>query len=148
MGNIGDVFNYGTKLISGSIIPLIFTLAAVLFVWGVVKFFIINADEEAKRTQGKQFMIWGIVAFVVISSVWALVAILGGTLRINTRVLPGIVPSHTLFINPSTTTPGGGGSGSGGGSTGGGGGGIPTSCSTDSECPIYGQYCGSDGYCH
>jgi hypothetical protein len=84
---------YITKLINDSIIPLIFAIATVFFIWGAVKFFIINADEEAKREQGKQFMIWSIVAFAVMLSVWGLVAILGGTLGIDTNVLPQVRPS-------------------------------------------------------
>src|SRR3989344_4791875 len=57
-----DLLCYVTKIINDSVIPLIFALAMVFFVWGVVKFFIINAGEEAKRAEGKQYMIWGIVA--------------------------------------------------------------------------------------
>lgn len=44
-----DVLCYITGIISNSVIPLIFALATVMFVWGVVQFFILNADEEKKR---------------------------------------------------------------------------------------------------
>jgi hypothetical protein len=77
---------YVNCTISDSIIPFLFAVALAVFVWGVVKFFIINADEEAKRTQGKQFMIWGIIAIVVMLSVWGLVGILGNTLGINSAI--------------------------------------------------------------
>jgi hypothetical protein len=90
--NIGSLFKYGTCFISKSVIPILFTVAIVFLVWGVVKFFIINSDEEAKRTQGKQFMIWGIVALAVMISVWGLVNILGGTFSLDTSVLPGVRP--------------------------------------------------------
>ncbi|MFA6177612.1 MAG: hypothetical protein WC694_01825 [Candidatus Paceibacterota bacterium] len=87
-----DVLCYITKIISDSIIPLIFALATIMFIWGVVQFFIINADEEAKREQGKEFMIWGIVALAVMLSVWGLVGILGSTFDLNTSILPRVVP--------------------------------------------------------
>ncbi|MFA6257543.1 MAG: hypothetical protein WC671_00850 [Candidatus Paceibacterota bacterium] len=88
-----DVLCYITKIINDSIIPLIFALATVMFVWGVVQFFIINADEEAKREQGKQFMIWGIIALAVMLSVWGLVGILGSTFGISgMNVLPKVIP--------------------------------------------------------
>lgn len=87
-----DVLCYVTGIINGSIIPLIFAVATIMFVWGVVQFFIINADEEAKRAQGKQFMIWGIIALAVMLSVWGLVGILGSTFGIDTSVLPKVTP--------------------------------------------------------
>ena len=87
-----DVLCYITGLINNSVIPLIFAVATVAFVWGVVQFFIINADEEKKRAQGKQFMIWGIVALAVMLAVWGLVGILGSTFGIDTSVLPKVTP--------------------------------------------------------
>ena len=87
-----DVLCYITGIINNSIIPLIFALATVMFIWGVVQFFILNADEEKKRAQGKQFMIWGIVALAVMLSVWGLVGILGSTFGVNSSVLPQVTP--------------------------------------------------------
>ncbi len=105
--NLIKVLTYGTCVISKAIIPLLFTLAAVLFVWGVVKFFIIDAGEEAKRSQGKQFMIWGLVALVVMSSVWGLVRLFGNTAGLNpyTHVLPGVrPPGSSINTGGGTTT--------------------------------------------
>ena len=87
--------DYVTCIIANSIIPLIFAGAAVMFIWGVVQFFIINSDEEAKRAQGKQFMIWGIIALAVMISIWGLVGILGNTFNLNTSVLPTVCPPGT-----------------------------------------------------
>lgn len=87
-----DYLNYFTCIIGQSVIPFIFALAVVMFIWGAVKFFIINADEEAKRAQGKQFMIWGIIALAVMISVWGLVGILGDTFNISHGVLPTVKP--------------------------------------------------------
>lgn len=82
-----------TCIINNSVIPFIFALAVVLFIWGAVKFFIINADEEAKRQQGKQFMIWGIIALTVMISVWGLVSILKVTfIGPGASVLPHVTP--------------------------------------------------------
>ena len=85
-------------IINSAIIPLMFAVAVVFFVWGVIKFFIINADEEAKREQGKQFMLWGIIALAVMLSIWGLVNILGVTFGVNSSVLPHVTP-------PSSTSP-------------------------------------------
>ncbi len=89
-----DYLCFIVYLIDGSVIPLIFALAAGMFVWGVLRFFIINADEEAKRAQGKQFMIWGIIALAVMLSFWGLVGILGGTFNLFklSNGLPHVCP--------------------------------------------------------
>ncbi|OGI78683.1 hypothetical protein A3F19_01840 [Candidatus Nomurabacteria bacterium RIFCSPHIGHO2_12_FULL_37_29] len=86
------LLDYATCIIGKSVIPFIFAIAMVMFVWGAVKFFIIDADEEAKRAQGKQFMIWGIIALTVMISVWGLVNVLGTTFNLRTNVLPQIQP--------------------------------------------------------
>jgi hypothetical protein len=88
------LLDYGTCIIGKSVIPLVFAIAIVTFIWGAVKFFIIGADEEAKRAQGKQFMIWGIIALAVMISVWGLVKILGETVNIPMRYLPEVKPSN------------------------------------------------------
>lgn len=90
-----DLLCYITKIINDSVIPLIFAVATAFFVWGAVKFFIIDAGEEAQREQGRQFMIWGIIALAVMLSVWGLVAMLGSTFGINnSSVLPQVQPSQ------------------------------------------------------
>ena len=82
-----NLLGFATCVINQSVIPFIFSIAVVAFIWGVVQFFIINSDEEAKREQGKQFMIWGIIALTVMLSVWGLVGILSNTFGISS-VLP------------------------------------------------------------
>jgi hypothetical protein len=87
---IGDLFNYVGCIINRSVIPLIFALALVMFIWGVVQF-VINSDEEAKKEKGRQFMIWGIIGLTVMVSVWGLVGVLGSTFGLTT-VLPQVNP--------------------------------------------------------
>lgn len=85
---LGDLFGYATCIINKSVIPLIFSLALVMFVWGVVQY-VINDSEEAKKAKGKMFMIWGIIALAVMVSVWGLVSILGETFNIK-YVIPQV----------------------------------------------------------
>ena len=101
--NIANIFYYGTCILTKGIVPVLFAVGIVLFVWGVVNFFIIGAGEEAKRTQGKQFIIWGIIAFAVLVSVWGLVRILGNTIGVNTTFIPGVrPPGSSLDVNTGT----------------------------------------------
>ncbi|HEY4477903.1 MAG TPA: hypothetical protein VJB09_01345 [Candidatus Paceibacterota bacterium] len=68
-------------LIINTLIPVLISLAALLFIWGIVQY-VIAKDEEAKK-RGKNLIIWGLVGLAVIVSVWALIAILKRTLGIG-----------------------------------------------------------------
>ena len=118
---LANIFYYGTCLLTKGIVPVLFALGITLFVWGVVNFFIIGAGEEAKRTQGKQFIIWGIIAFAVLTSVWGIVRIFGNSVGVNTRLIPGVRPSGSSLDqnsgggnNRNTNTTGGGATNTGG----------------------------------
>lgn len=77
-----DLVYFVICLINRAIIPLIFALAIVSFVWGVVQY-VINSSDEAKKSKGRDFMIWGIIALAVMVSVWGLVRIVGNTFGIQ-----------------------------------------------------------------
>lgn len=64
------------------IVPLIFAFAFAAFVWGVIHYFFLHGDEDAKREEGKQFIFWGIIGFIVLFSVWGFVNMLLTTLGI------------------------------------------------------------------
>ncbi len=64
------------------VIPVIFALSFLVFVWGVIKYFYIDGDNEEKRAEGRQFALWGVLGFVVLFSVWGIINILLSTLGI------------------------------------------------------------------
>ena len=82
---LANLLNYFTCILSGSVIPFIFSIAVVMFTWGVVQY-VINGQEEAKREKGKQFMIWGIIGLTVMVGVWGLVRIVGDTFGIENAI--------------------------------------------------------------
>ncbi len=69
-------------LLNTVVVPVIFALAFLVFIYGVVKYLFISGGEETKRTEGRNFMLWGIIGMVVLFSVWGLVSILLSTLGI------------------------------------------------------------------
>ena len=69
-------------LINTVIVPVIFALSFLVFVWGVVNYFFISGGEEGKREEGRKFAMWGILGIVVLFSVWGLVSLLLSTLGI------------------------------------------------------------------
>ena len=62
------------------VIPFLFSLIFLVFVWGVVSYFFIHGGEEAKRGEGRKFMLWGVIGIAVLFSVWGFVNLILATL--------------------------------------------------------------------
>lgn len=71
-------------IINTVIVPVIFALAFLVFVWGLFKF-VRDAGDEAKRAEGRQFILWGLLGIVMLFSVWGFVNLLLSTLGIMPR---------------------------------------------------------------
>ena len=61
-------------------LALLMGLAVVMFVFYVIRYFIMSDD---KRKEGGQYILWSLVAFFVIFSMWGLVNILISTFDIG-----------------------------------------------------------------
>ena len=85
LNSVGNILDFVTCTIVRSIVPLLFSLATVGFIWGVIQM-VINPEDAEKRKQDKMYMIWGIVALFVMLSIWGLVSILSNTFGINTVI--------------------------------------------------------------
>lgn len=78
------------------IIVLLFALALVFFVYGIIEF-ISNQDNEEKKTTGKMHMIWGIIGITIMMSVFMLMKIV-----MNTFNIEGIDPEQgTVDLPPA-----------------------------------------------
>ena len=85
MKTIGHIFNWAGCTLVYSVIPFLFSLAVVAFIWGIIQYFL-NPDNEEKRKKGKSYMIWGLIALFVMVSVWGLVGVLSKTFGIQTLI--------------------------------------------------------------
>lgn len=88
---LGDVIRFATCFLTQLIVPLIFAIATIVFLWGVVKF--IQAKSTDEKSEGRKFMLWGIIALAVMLSIWGIVSIIGGTFGVK-----NVVPQ--LPVNP------------------------------------------------
>lgn len=80
----------GIKNIIATLIPIAFSLAVLLFFWGVAKFIFASGNG---KDEGKKIMVWGVVAIFVMSSVWGIVALISVTFGIDpatTATIPTI----------------------------------------------------------
>jgi len=62
------------------LIPIIITLAVVIFFWGLA-LFLLKADEEKEK--GRSIMLYGVLTLFVMVTIWGLVGILANTLHIQ-----------------------------------------------------------------
>jgi hypothetical protein len=82
LDSVGNILDFLTCLIVKSLVPLLFALATVGFIWGVIQM-VINPEDSEKRKQGKQYMIWGIIGIFVMLSIFGLVQIISNTFGIS-----------------------------------------------------------------
>ena len=75
--------------INGTIVPAIFALAFVVFIWGVFQYFILKGEEGHEA--GRKKIGYGIAAFVIMASVWGLVNFV-----LNTLDYAGIDSNDTI----------------------------------------------------
>ena len=74
-----------------TVIGLLFSVAVLIFLWGVVQF-IAKAGDEAGRTKAKGIMTWGIIGLAVMAAAWGITAIFIGYFGVPSAG-PGIVPT-------------------------------------------------------
>ena len=71
------------SFINNALVPLVFAIAFIVFIWGVFQYFIAGGADEEKRETGKSLMLWGIIGFFVMASVWGLVNIVRGSFSLT-----------------------------------------------------------------
>lgn len=76
-GDISGALERIQVIITDYIIPLVFAIALLIFLWGVVMY-VIAGDDEEKKKSGRMYIIYGIIGLAVMASVWGLVGMLTG----------------------------------------------------------------------
>jgi hypothetical protein len=64
------------------LVPLLFSLSFVVFVWGALLYVIAGGHDEAAREKAKAVMLYGVIVFVVMADIWY-------AARFVANVLPG-----------------------------------------------------------
>lgn len=86
VGNFGQAKTFVSGFIdfmNGTLVPAIFGLAILVFLWGMFNTFILGGDDEEKQTKGKQLMMYSIAGFVLMIGIWGVVNIVASSLGIN-----------------------------------------------------------------
>ena len=78
---LGEYLSSIVGFINVYLIPFLFAIAFIVFIWGVFQYFVAGGANEEQRDKGKQLVMWGIIGFVVMVSVWGLVNLVTNTLN-------------------------------------------------------------------
>ena len=66
-------------IINNVLVPVLFAIAFIVFLYGIAKAYIFSAGDETEVKKGHQLLLWGIIAFVVMISLWGLVNVVANT---------------------------------------------------------------------
>ncbi len=92
------------SFIGAYVIPLIFGLALVVFVWGMFTYLILGGGDEKKREEGKALALWAIIGLTVMVVIWGLVNLIAGGLLTGLGQNDGAGQQGGLDILPETPT--------------------------------------------
>ena len=78
-----------------TLVPLIFALAFLVFLWGMFKTFILGGSDEGKQAEGKQIIMYAIVGFVIMISFWGIVNLLVASFDLGGQI---VEPPRTIPV--------------------------------------------------
>lgn len=73
--NFKDLVNFIIGFIN-VLIPALFGVLFLYIVWRIIDAWIIHADDETKREEGKRLLITAVLVFVLMVSAWGIVAMI------------------------------------------------------------------------
>ncbi len=79
MGPLNDFLQKLLDAIVNPLITLLFALAVLYFVWGVINYIVKGDDNGGDREQGKKHIMYGIIGLFIMVSAYAIVQIVGRT---------------------------------------------------------------------
>jgi Type IV secretion system pilin len=90
-GTVTDVpslFTYALDILNGYVVPIIFAIAFVFFIFGVYRYFIAGGGNAEKVQEGQKFVLWSIIGFVIMFSIWGIINLFINTLGFGTSAQP------------------------------------------------------------
>lgn len=107
--HIANVQSYGKDLIefiNVTLVPFLFSLALIIFIYNVIQFFILDSDSFDKKASAKRYAVYSVSAFVLMVSIWGIVNLFVGGLgfaRIQAVCPDSLSPVECLDMNKVPT---------------------------------------------
>ncbi|MHB8660721.1 MAG: hypothetical protein ACYC75_02165 [Minisyncoccota bacterium] len=84
-------------LINSVLVPLLFAVSFLVFLYGVFKQYILSRGDAEAVAQGHTLILWGIIGFVVMISLWGLVNVVANTFGLWGYAAPPLPTSYPAY---------------------------------------------------
>lgn len=72
------------------VVPIIFALAFIVFLWFVFQYFILGGADEEKLKTGRKFVLWSLIGFFLMFSLWGIVNLIQRSLGFENGTKPPV----------------------------------------------------------
>jgi hypothetical protein len=93
-GPIGTTLDLVQTIID-ILIPLLLSLAVLVFLWGLVKY-IANASDEAAKESAKLLMVWGMIGLFVMVTFWGIIGYFQESVGLTGNIVTTPAPNVTF----------------------------------------------------
>lgn len=93
-----DVMDY-LNIMLRTINPILFSLAFIVFFWGLSKF-ILNSDSEDEIAKGKNYMVWGVIVLFILISFRAIISFITGEFGLGPATGIPLINAGQNYTNP------------------------------------------------
>jgi len=87
------------------LVPVIFAIAFIVFLWGVYRYLILGAASEEKRQEGQKFIMYGLIGFFLMVSVWGIVNLLINSFGFGSDARPDLPTFGSPVSGSSSGSP-------------------------------------------
>ena len=105
MGSLQEYIIGITIFVNNVIIPFLFGLALLFFIWNAFRFFILGNKNGPDQENAKKLAFYGIGAFVFLVSLWGIINLLVSGLGFNNSNYP-IEPDYIMQTDTTYRGPG------------------------------------------
>lgn len=92
-------------IINSVLVPVLFAVAFIVFLYGIAQAYIFSVGDPEKVKQGHTLLLWGLIGFVVMISLWGLVNVIANTFGLSGAFAPPTPSSISPY--GSVVPPGG-----------------------------------------
>lgn len=92
--NIACIASTILYLINSVLVPVLFAVAFMVFLYGIAKAYVLSNGEPSEVERGHQLIFWGLIGFVAMISLWGLVNVVANTFGLFGGVAPTLPTSY------------------------------------------------------
>ena len=101
-GGIDTFFLNVMQFMNNILVPFVFAIALLFFIFGMFNYFIRGGASEASQEKGKQMIVYSVAGFVLMLSIWGIVNLVASGL-FGTTTTPPNLPSLPGSYGGSST---------------------------------------------